>query len=633
MSAKIIDRHVTCISLVDHPYDRSWLFMRQGYSYPMTKGLRLKFECTICHDRFPTSFSRSSHLAKSHLDTLCRQCNRYYLSQTSLQQHYRTDPSHPSCPRCDEGFPNNSSLSAHLSAAHPPELCEPCGIVFKDEKLLEMHYKDSGAHPKCVVCDVGLLDSLCFDQHVQKLHPELYCDICAIGFQTDDRLRLHYKQSEWKQHPTCVICNEGFKDHAHGVSSSSDAYERIPYDLYVIKCNTTYETAGDLEEHYRRSPMHPTCTQCGTGLFDDLAFFQHKIIVHKHSHIDASHTEKHGLPQDSRSPGGVFALDEDLLSPGAGPQGSFLAGEGQTRRCTENAPPYKLYSMPHAQRSSQPSPVASSYLVTSLYLEEEEENNQPLEDFEVLDGHDARAASTPRLPILAQSLSYRSASWTPTSRLSSFSDSSSSTRESGAEGGAGTGYVTPYLVRSDRGSVRSWGSARERFSPPIATADAASSGLRPSRPPSLLSRVSGSQAKPSADLEACGAKHSNSGAEPCRAVESGSNSRRDIEGDYGLSLDGDDTHLHVEGKIERVHPTRGAFSPLSSSTPEQGTAAGAKQNSPWVCRVCLKEPTEPTATVCGHLFCNRCIISHLSKNFQCPVCRRSLLISLFLSPS
>jgi len=48
----------------------------------------------------------------------------------------------------------------------------------------------------------------------------------------------------------------------------------------------------------------------------------------------------------------------------------------------------------------------------------------------------------------------------------------------------------------------------------------------------------------------------------------------------------------------------------------------------WCCRQCGKEPSDPITTLCGHIFCHRCIVDELAKNLRCPVCRTNLLIRL-----
>lgn len=53
--------------------------------------------------------------------------------------------------------------------------------------------------------------------------------------------------------------------------------------------------------------------------------------------------------------------------------------------------------------------------------------------------------------------------------------------------------------------------------------------------------------------------------------------------------------------------------------------------SPLHCRVCLRDPCDDvTATMCGHIFCNRCIIDAVMARSACPVCTApTLLYCLF----
>jgi len=54
-------------------------------------------------------------------------------------------------------------------------------------------------------------------------------------------------------------------------------------------------------------------------------------------------------------------------------------------------------------------------------------------------------------------------------------------------------------------------------------------------------------------------------------------------------------------------------------------------HSPFYCRVCQTDPCrEITATVCGHLFCNTCIIEEVRENSRCPVCNAAVLLFALL---
>ncbi|KAI0790488.1 hypothetical protein C8Q75DRAFT_762081 [Abortiporus biennis] len=51
------------------------------------------------------------------------------------------------------------------------------------------------------------------------------------------------------------------------------------------------------------------------------------------------------------------------------------------------------------------------------------------------------------------------------------------------------------------------------------------------------------------------------------------------------------------------------------------------------CRICFAESVDPVSTMCGHIFCQRCIVERLFKNVACPVCDKGILVKLdFLQP-
>ena len=49
------------------------------------------------------------------------------------------------------------------------------------------------------------------------------------------------------------------------------------------------------------------------------------------------------------------------------------------------------------------------------------------------------------------------------------------------------------------------------------------------------------------------------------------------------------------------------------------------QNYSKICTICLNNFTNISSTICGHLFCWKCIIEYLQKNSYCPKCRKSCL--------
>jgi hypothetical protein len=75
------------------------------------------------------------------------------------------------------------------------------------------------------------------------------------------------------------------------------------------------------------------------------------------------------------------------------------------------------------------------------------------------------------------------------------------------------------------------------------------------------------------------------------------------------------------------------FLPGSSISPSvsraQRAAAGHKQY--FFCRICQADPCHDiTATACGHVFCNTCIVEEVRENARCPVCNAAVLLFALL---
>ncbi|TBU29348.1 hypothetical protein BD311DRAFT_268407 [Dichomitus squalens] len=68
----------------------------------------------------------------------------------------------------------------------------------------------------------------------------------------------------------------------------------------------------------------------------------------------------------------------------------------------------------------------------------------------------------------------------------------------------------------------------------------------------------------------------------------------------------------------------------ADSEPNTMTQSRAPESSPsWHCRSCLRDPCkDPIATVCGHVFCEGCIVRELLARLACPVCERTFFIRL-----
>ncbi len=75
------------------------------------------------------------------------------------------------------------------------------------------------------------------------------------------------------------------------------------------------------------------------------------------------------------------------------------------------------------------------------------------------------------------------------------------------------------------------------------------------------------------------------------------------------------------------------FLPDSSVSPSvsraQRVAAGYR--SSFYCRICQTDPCHDiTATACGHVFCNACIVEEVRENARCPMCNAAVLLFALL---
>jgi len=70
-------------------------------------------------------------------------------------------------------------------------------------------------------------------------------------------------------------------------------------------------------------------------------------------------------------------------------------------------------------------------------------------------------------------------------------------------------------------------------------------------------------------------------------------------------------------------PSESSLASSDTSRSERGTATAYRLH----CRICLRDPCEDmTATICGHLFCKRCITQAIVAKSECPVCQSATLL-------
>ena len=81
----------------------------------------------------------------------------------------------------------------------------------------------------------------------------------------------------------------------------------------------------------------------------------------------------------------------------------------------------------------------------------------------------------------------------------------------------------------------------------------------------------------------------------------------------------------------RFLPGSSGISPTFARAERAAAATIPEAISPFHCRVCQVDPCrEITATACGHVFCNTCIVEEVRENARCPVCNAAVLLFALL---
>ncbi|PCH44697.1 hypothetical protein WOLCODRAFT_145119 [Wolfiporia cocos MD-104 SS10] len=497
-------------------------------------------------------------------------CNVSFWTDESRHQHYFTSSSHPKCDPCMKGFQDQLDLDAHNSLAHAPAKvkCNPCGKLFTPAEL-QQHYNSSPAHPNCIVCETGFETNALHKQHITTAHPDSRCSVCARLFRDKAALQDHFNGSS--MHPSCAICEIGFLDDAacdeHMVTAHPPRKPETPPAPPMI-----------LQEDEKPSPLEHT--------------FAPSLITQ---------SEVRSLPASPlfRPSSAASAHSEDvtLATP------SSIASE----LVSDN------YSMPHVPRTaSEPSMFSTSSLDPASDSPTSSHSPSPAVSQRTLDfvSVHATVATRPESVRSLSSMSVRSIS------------GSDAMREQSHTSNVPTPSATPKVASSTLPSAYSGVSSGRRTpqmpSPPRSGRQSSSSSVRPSSALSVrpsTPRTQGVKEDPEAAAQTPISRPASVASQiPSRNSE--------------LALSVPSSTVSTESdETAQEDATRNAARQVQQSTP---TTLPPSKAISWHCRICLKDPCDqPTATMCGHVFCNSCIIKELTENMQCPVCKKVMLLRLY----
>ncbi|THH13233.1 hypothetical protein EW146_g6959 [Bondarzewia mesenterica] len=483
----------------------------------------------------------------------------------------------------DSAFLSFLSEMKHMADEHPRVRC--CNLImFKDE--LDKHYLNSGNHPHCEECFIGFESQTKLDEHKasKHAHPELRCGICDIPFASSAELDLH--NSDPGIHSMCGICYKVFKDVQTKV------------------------------EHYAETH---TATKS-------------KTEVYQHPHSGPSGT----LSSEEASEAGPWRALAQLAS-----SVSRTRDTCYPTHTLRSVWPWTQTSAPHAAQSL---PSSSNVFASGLA------GRSARTISHVPEG--VSGISRMRLgSISGFDLSDRDGARTfsLTSSNSTLSGDNTSNRSPDGEMTNGT------MSESSTSNVPLWyrrattNSSNRNGTPPpphLMTSSPSSSSvhtptqshpLSPSEPSSSRSRLSIAET-PSGDLSNFNLLNGSASGSPTNAKEGGWRQReiKRMETLLGEAREMDVFSTSSPSPPAVPSTPLAIISPFmravsSTTQPLRSSSSNATTRSQFYCRSCTLDPCEEiTATACGHLFCNRCIVKEVRENARCPICNAAILLFALL---
>ncbi|KZT68419.1 hypothetical protein DAEQUDRAFT_334291 [Daedalea quercina L-15889] len=570
----------------------------------------------------------------------CDFCSILFASKSLLHEHYRESSKHPTCSRCGQAFEDLTTMSNHKASVH----LLSSGTAGKSAAAALVQPTPS---LKCDVCGKGFASASAVEQHKLSMH-SFRCTPCQKTFTAAQGLQAHYRDAPY--HPMCRSCNTGFADAAalqrHNtdvhpvhvqvlspVSSDESFVEVRPKTppqvvraaIQCVLCRESFITMDDLKAHYRDSPNHPTCSSCNIGFPDAATSLRHKADVHPPPPVQTPSPSP-----NAESPVTVEVRSEtppqDVLETRSLPATPIMCptpGSVSSARSTA----LSIKTQSDATSVSYSSRRASELSLPSAFLTGDGAS-VPWADYP-LDTPQSLAHEPLHYPSdVGEMHEPPMSATTMPSAVLELTDASSSAEQS-----------TPKSSPVD--------TTTPMETPQIRTIHVPFSRPQIERPVSALSyaseHASVSQALPQPSPASTSQDVSHVASEEVLTSRTVPHAVRDVRSRSSSVVSGVGRRRDVSAPVSLSSVAASeASGSQKSSVMSQGTTVAppkvtrlAKPASSstvsWHCRSCLKDPCdEPTATMCGHIFCHQCIVKELATSMACPVCKKMFLLRLFV---
>jgi KRAB domain-containing zinc finger protein len=232
------------------------------------------FECELCGQECVGTAAFDKHTAWDHPPPYCGECNREFISEQALDQHFKDSLVHKifECKDCGQECCGAAALDDHMDAYHPPAICQQCDREFTSLKALMQHIRESSAHKvfECQESGEECIGKTALDDHEDRFH-SLACQQCNKQFGSKEALQQHFKDSPVHRAFRCADCDREFVSQA-----ALTQHLNSPVHVHRCEdCDREFRTAASLQQH-KTSPAHVfKCAPCNRTFASQAALDQH----------------------------------------------------------------------------------------------------------------------------------------------------------------------------------------------------------------------------------------------------------------------------------------------------------------------------------------------------------------------
>ncbi|TCD63854.1 hypothetical protein EIP91_004868 [Steccherinum ochraceum] len=512
---------------------------------------------------------------------------------------------------CRERFPSLPSLTAHCASEHYTILptCNKCGKAFIAEMYLKAHLQ--AKHPRELSyqkCSRVFAEGSAMAMHQWMAHPGSRCEPCGEYIYQEDMAR-HLLDSP--NHPKCTICNWGFGN----TGSLYDHMAQIHPELCCSLCHMIFTTTEHLREHHRTTRRHSSCIHCNVGFSSDVFLKKHNALMHSSSGtgiisdgedsdtltISSSSSRTSSPKSCSLKMSSVCSARSSVpSSPKKRPKGPRPVKMVECNVCNIRFSRKSKLAKHYYKSSKHPvcAPCDVGFEDEPTYHAHVAKTHPPLYEPSPTPIPDTPTPSVINLPLHTVTPPQPPPSWA---------------------------RIQPESPVSSASSL-----------PPVdAITQRSRSPSNPSPPSSVAIRMPGSPAAIHVPL--CSKSPTprlrpdlSRATTPSVSSDPGSSSE-----DVGSVLSGETAVASPSPDIPPAIPPSCSrttscdnYSSHEQAAPSEPPSASPAASVP--CRMCLQPSSDPIVTICGHVFCHKCIMTEIAKNLQCPVCKKIMFVRLDL---